>query len=184
MVWWVAGYLHSLKFSFNKKTYYFQKTKQTSKRKTWPHPIITKWSESTWPIVRQTDIIRFLMWYTENTILVTCCRKHKIWVCKKKKIWPISSDTLQNRPERTALCKGSDAPLGAPPHRQDAQTLSLWVCASALLPSEISCFSVCSPIRCAMSLIINSVPIFIAFIFLRNSFFNRHKSHSSFASSR
>ena len=43
-----------------------QKTKQTSKRKTWQHSILTKWSESTWSIVGQTDIICFLMWYTEK----------------------------------------------------------------------------------------------------------------------
>ena len=124
-----------------------------------------------------------IYWEGYNTIHVIFCQKHKIRVYKKT-IWPKSSDILQNRPERTARDKRFDSPLGELLLTGRTATPSLSGCV------PLPCFylkdtvSVCPSICCAMSLIINSAPIFIAFTFLRNSFFNGRKSQSNFASSR
>lgn len=66
--------------------------------------------------------------------------------------------------------------------KEDTHTLSLGVYISALLLSSINCVSVCCP-TCAVALIINSVPVFTAFVALRNSFFSEGTSRANFASS-
>ena len=72
---------------------------------------------------------------------------------------------------------------GTLPPREEAHTLSLWVCISDLLLSSINCFPVCSPIHCAVSN--NKLrTCFYSFslleIFLLS---NRGKSQGHFASS-
>ena len=62
--------------------------------------------------------------------------------------------------------------------------ISLCVCISTLLLSWITSFTMCSPIHCVMSLIINFVPVFTVFASLKHSSLsNGGTSYGHFASS-